>query len=164
MKFWSLTAPKVVVLTTFGAASDENFVKMTTFLFQWWMKHGSCNCLLPAGFCTYRNHKYPTDTWRKNNAIITSKRLRGVVMLSLRRVSVGKNHIIVIHFLNHKYHIISSHYHAPLYQLYHQLKLGVVMVLTLSWNDDKVGDMTTLGSQRVIRLTLHYSLYFGRSY
>ena len=34
MKFWSLTAPKVVILTTFGAASDENFVKMTTFLFQ----------------------------------------------------------------------------------------------------------------------------------
>ena len=31
----SLAAPKVVKMTTFGAASDENFVKMTTFSFQW---------------------------------------------------------------------------------------------------------------------------------
>ena len=35
MKFSSLAALKVVILTTAGAASDENFVKMTTFLFQW---------------------------------------------------------------------------------------------------------------------------------
>ena len=30
----SLAATKVVKMTTFGATSDENFVKMTTFLFQ----------------------------------------------------------------------------------------------------------------------------------
>ena len=35
MKFSSLAALKVVILTTFSAASDENFVKMLTFLFQW---------------------------------------------------------------------------------------------------------------------------------
>ena len=35
MKFSSLAAPKVVKMTTFSAASDENFVKMMTFPFQW---------------------------------------------------------------------------------------------------------------------------------
>ena len=34
MKFSSLAAPKVVILTTFGAASDEDFIKMKTFSFQ----------------------------------------------------------------------------------------------------------------------------------
>ena len=34
MKFSSLAALEVVILTTSGAASDENFVKMTTFSFQ----------------------------------------------------------------------------------------------------------------------------------
>ena len=36
MKFSSLAAPKVVKMTTFSAASDENFVKMTTIPFRWW--------------------------------------------------------------------------------------------------------------------------------
>ena len=35
MKSSSLAAPKVVKMTTFGAATDENFIKMTTFSFQW---------------------------------------------------------------------------------------------------------------------------------
>ena len=34
MNFASLAAPEVVFLTTFGAAYDENFVKMTTFNFR----------------------------------------------------------------------------------------------------------------------------------
>ena len=34
MKVSSLAAPKVVILTTFGAASDEDFIKMKTFSFQ----------------------------------------------------------------------------------------------------------------------------------
>ena len=34
MKSSSLAALKVVILTTFGAASDEDFIKMTTFSFQ----------------------------------------------------------------------------------------------------------------------------------
>ena len=34
MKFLSMAALAVVILTTSGAASDENFVKMTTFPFQ----------------------------------------------------------------------------------------------------------------------------------
>ena len=34
MKFPSLAAPEVVILTTPGAANDDNFVKITTFLFQ----------------------------------------------------------------------------------------------------------------------------------
>ena len=35
MKFSSLAALKVVKMTTFSATSDENFIKMTTFPFQW---------------------------------------------------------------------------------------------------------------------------------
>ena len=35
MKFSSLAALEVVSLTTFSAASDENFIKMKTFPFQW---------------------------------------------------------------------------------------------------------------------------------
>ena len=35
MTFSSLAALEVVILTTYSAASDENFVKMTTFSFQW---------------------------------------------------------------------------------------------------------------------------------
>ena len=44
-KFSSLAALQVVILTTCDAASDENFVKMTTFPFQWTrcMFHG-INC------------------------------------------------------------------------------------------------------------------------
>ena len=34
MKFSSLAALKVVKMTTSSAASDENFIKMTTFSFQ----------------------------------------------------------------------------------------------------------------------------------
>ena len=45
MKFSSLAALKVVILTTFGAASDENFIKMMTFSFQWlpWWLKGCCS-------------------------------------------------------------------------------------------------------------------------
>ena len=39
MKFSSLAALEVVILTTFSAASDENFIKMTTFPFQWMTWH-----------------------------------------------------------------------------------------------------------------------------
>ena len=35
-KFSSLATLEVVKMTTSSVASDENFVKMTTFLFQWW--------------------------------------------------------------------------------------------------------------------------------
>ena len=35
-KFSSLAALEVVILTTFSAASDENFIKMKTFPFQWY--------------------------------------------------------------------------------------------------------------------------------
>ena len=35
MKFSSLAALKVVILTTFSAASDEHFIKMKTFPLQW---------------------------------------------------------------------------------------------------------------------------------
>ena len=35
MKFSSLATRKVVILTTFSAASDKNFVKMTTSSIQW---------------------------------------------------------------------------------------------------------------------------------
>ena len=35
MKLSSLAALKVVILTTFSAASDDNFIKMTKFSFHW---------------------------------------------------------------------------------------------------------------------------------
>ena len=35
MKFSSPAASQIVKMTTFSAASDENFVKMMTFPFQW---------------------------------------------------------------------------------------------------------------------------------
>ena len=38
-KFSSLAALEVVALTTSRAASDENFVKMTTFLFPWYINN-----------------------------------------------------------------------------------------------------------------------------
>ena len=39
MKFSSLTALEVVKMTTSSAVSDENFIKMTTFMFQWCMDY-----------------------------------------------------------------------------------------------------------------------------
>ena len=42
MKFSSLAAPKVVILTTFGVASDEDFIKMKTFSFQCMVLN--CHC------------------------------------------------------------------------------------------------------------------------
>ena len=39
MKFSSLAALEVVKMTTSSAASDENFVKMTSFSFQWSVSH-----------------------------------------------------------------------------------------------------------------------------
>ena len=42
MKSSSLAAPKVVKMTTFSAASDEDFIKMTTFSFQWNRKQKWC--------------------------------------------------------------------------------------------------------------------------
>ena len=44
MKCSSLAALEVVKMTTSSAASDENFVKMTTFLFQW--GQGLSYCIL----------------------------------------------------------------------------------------------------------------------
>ena len=41
MKSSSMAAQKVVKMTTFSAASDENVIKMTTFLFQWETHPGS---------------------------------------------------------------------------------------------------------------------------
>ena len=51
MKFSSLAAPKVVILTTFGAASDEDFIKMKTFSFQcWWNIYLCCEAALNVSF------------------------------------------------------------------------------------------------------------------
>ena len=41
-KFSSLVAVEVVILTTSSAASDESFVKMTTFSFQWYSLQRVC--------------------------------------------------------------------------------------------------------------------------
>ena len=61
MKSSSLAALKVVKMTTFSAASDENFIKMTTFPFQW---------LTPS---CYKHEEWPTgqlispmEIWKKN--------------------------------------------------------------------------------------------------
>ena len=40
-KFSSLVTPKIVILTTFGEASNQNFAKTTTLPFQCWKRHMS---------------------------------------------------------------------------------------------------------------------------
>ena len=52
-KFSSLAALKVVKMTTFSAASGENFVKMKTYPFQWWQYIGVS---LQHGQFTYKRH------------------------------------------------------------------------------------------------------------
>ena len=49
MKFSSLAALEVVILTTFSAASDENFIKMKTFPFQWWYHKDDVYVLFLSG-------------------------------------------------------------------------------------------------------------------
>ena len=44
MKSSSLAAPKVVKMTTFGAASDETFIKMMTFSFQCKTRRKTLQC------------------------------------------------------------------------------------------------------------------------
>ena len=53
MKFSSLAALKVVKLTTSSAASDENFIKMTTFSFQ-------CICVTQPGWVEVMCHEILT--------------------------------------------------------------------------------------------------------
>ena len=42
IKLSSLAALKVVKMTTCSRTSDENFIKMTTYLFQWLSQQGGC--------------------------------------------------------------------------------------------------------------------------
>ena len=58
MKFSSLAALKVVKMTTSSAASDENFIKMTTFSFQWY----SIWLPIHRDVCT-RTQNTPLYTW-----------------------------------------------------------------------------------------------------
>ena len=57
-KFSSLVAMKVVTMTTFSATNDENFIKMTTFPFQWvpilWRHHE----LTQAHSCRRSNRRH----------------------------------------------------------------------------------------------------------
>ena len=67
----SLAAPKVVKMTTFGAASDEDFIKMTTFSFQ-------CHT------CTV-----PTTYWYLNP---TQGDIKGFVANKLKRINQSPVH------------------------------------------------------------------------
>ena len=60
-KFSSLAAPKVVILTTFGAASDEDFIKMKTFSFQCC---GPIFISLNKGLCA--RNRYLSGAWISN--------------------------------------------------------------------------------------------------
>ena len=62
-KFSSLAAPEVVILTTSGAASDENFVKTMTFCFQY------IYLLFWKQFCIWRVTKAP---WSVTSCIMFS--------------------------------------------------------------------------------------------
>ena len=57
-KFSSLAALKVVILTTFGAASDENFIKMMTFSFQCLSPNRPISLASPllVGYCCVAYH------------------------------------------------------------------------------------------------------------
>ena len=55
MKFSSLAALEVVILTTFSAASDENFIKMKTFPFQCKVKALINKVLIHSLFKTERS-------------------------------------------------------------------------------------------------------------
>ena len=62
MKFSSLAALKVVKMTTSSAASDENFIKMTTFSFQCFMRRHHCQCCSLCDLThTLLNAKYTTS-------------------------------------------------------------------------------------------------------
>ena len=63
MAFSSLVALIVVTLTTFSATSDENFIKMMTFLFQW--KAISKQQLLWYTKTTLTQYKSDTDPAQK---------------------------------------------------------------------------------------------------
>ena len=55
MKFLSLAALEVVIMTTSSAASDKNFIKTTTFLFQLSISHNSIQIILNID--VFRNDK-----------------------------------------------------------------------------------------------------------
>ena len=56
----SLAALEVVKMTTSSAASDENFVKMTTFLFQWFLLLVS-PCFVNTLRLRQNSHHFPDD-------------------------------------------------------------------------------------------------------
>ena len=73
-KFSSLTALKIVKITAFNAARDENFVKMPTFLFQWaavepaakYQRHGTPRLAVSIGDL-YHNCGGATVTYSIND-------------------------------------------------------------------------------------------------
>ena len=67
MKFSSLAALKVVILTTFGAASDENFIKMMTFSFQC-----ACSLAVPADRILTAEFRYFCLAWILMSFILLS--------------------------------------------------------------------------------------------
>ena len=69
MKFSSLAAPKVVILTTFGAASDEDFIKMKTFSFQC----GAFYWILYVGFRGPFKDILPMDWWINTSPLAAQK-------------------------------------------------------------------------------------------
>ena len=91
-KFSSLAALKVVKMTTSSAASDENFVKMTTFSFQWWYRldfheissSWLSNASLPVS--------YPGANFLKGAARITAIHLTIIVMGNARLPFLTSNH------------------------------------------------------------------------
>ena len=99
MAFSSLVALKVVSLTTFSATSDENFIKMMTFLFQWKAIskqhcYGIQKQHRPRTKAILTQHKSDTDPvqkryWPGTKAILTQYKSDTVFSTVTQRVCTG---------------------------------------------------------------------------
>ena len=84
MKVSSLAAPKVVILTTFGAASDEDFIKMKTFSFQ---------CMIDIDIHIILHNKSPMTL---QIALTCAKTLYMLTLIALTRVIDNKNNSYIL--------------------------------------------------------------------
>ena len=72
-KFSSLAALEVVILTTSSAASDEHFIKMKTFPFQWLCPFRCGYCVTTEKFCSTCISIYSRQTnhvWERHLAVV----------------------------------------------------------------------------------------------
>ena len=86
MKFSSLAALEVVLLTTSSAASDENFIKMKTFLLQCI----TCYCI------QYNSEKVETHKDVKTSHILAMKTSHILAMKTSHILAMNTSHILAM--------------------------------------------------------------------